>query len=943
VADRSVVYRLIADVSGVLAGTRQASASMRKLGDDITGAGKSSERMRKGLDDVGRTAGRVGLIAAAGLGAMVLKAANFEQAMSNVAAATHESEENLKALRDAAIDAGARTQFSATEAADAIENLAKAGVATADILGKNGALSGALSLAAAGQIEVADAAEFTATALTQFQLSGKEATHVADLLAAGAGKAQGEVADIALALGYAGVPAANLGVSIEETAGALALFAKNGIIGERAGTSLRGMLSSLTSPSKIAKDTMDDLGISMFDAKGKFIGLAGVAAQLQDRMGSLTDEERSLYLGRIFGNEQLQAANVLYREGAAGIETWERNVNDAGFAAETAAIKTDNLRGDLERLGGAIDTALIKGGENGQGFLRGLTKGATDAVDAFNKLPNSFSGAISGMLAITAITGGGLWFGTKVIRGIADTREALANMGDAGVKASRGMKLVSGAAAGFTVLLVAAEAIKAIQRATAESLPGLNTMQKRLIAIADSGEIAALGTQFDDLGHSIDQINSSEFHPLTGPRRPDISQTLIKPFGVFGIEDSGLTEAKAEIDAIDQALAGLVSSGQPDLAAQALTSIAQASGLTSEQLAELRANMPSYQDALDGLANTSALAADAHEGMGKKVKIAGQTIKFTADQIKEAQDAYDKATSAARDVASSFFDISKNVDKAKVSLGEWIRQMEEQAIALENFTANAEKAVDRGLSRGLIDSLKELGPVGALRVKQLADATDEEIDRANRAWKRGQRAIEDYVKSTVSVPDELRTDVKVIDDEARRKERALRQKFATFPKTISTSIKWDNRAADVGLNHLEARLARLRLLAIITPRIEHTEGRLGRIAAATGGHIRGPGSGTSDSIPAYLSNGEYVITAAAVARYGVAMFDRLNAMHFAQGGFVGGGGGGASIDMGALAALLSQQRPLANHVTVQPHDYNEFRREESRLRTAGATDGWRRP
>ena len=255
VADRVVAYRIVADLGGLLPRMAQASASVKKLGNDVTGVGKDAEKTRRGLDQVGGTAGRFALVAAAGLGAMVVKAANFEQAMSNVAAATHESETSMRALREAALAAGASTQFSASEAAGAIENLAKAGVATADILG--GGLQGALDLAAAGQLEVADAAEFTATALTQFQLAGTEATHVADLLAAGAGKAQGEVADMALALSYAGVPAANLGVSIEETAGSIALFAKNGIIGERAGTTLRGMLSSLTSPSKIAAKTME--------------------------------------------------------------------------------------------------------------------------------------------------------------------------------------------------------------------------------------------------------------------------------------------------------------------------------------------------------------------------------------------------------------------------------------------------------------------------------------------------------------------------------------------------------------------------------------------------------------------------------------------------------------------------------------------------------------
>src|SRR5690606_9186339 len=106
--------------------------------------------------------------------------------------------ENMNLLREAALEAGKRTAFSATEAADAITELAKAGVSTADIL--EGGLNAALDLAAAASIEAGEAAEYISSALTQFGLKGKDASHVADLLAAGAGKAQGEVSDMGYAL-----------------------------------------------------------------------------------------------------------------------------------------------------------------------------------------------------------------------------------------------------------------------------------------------------------------------------------------------------------------------------------------------------------------------------------------------------------------------------------------------------------------------------------------------------------------------------------------------------------------------------------------------------------------------------------------------------------------------------------------------------------------------
>jgi len=108
-----------------------------------------------------------------------------------------------------------------------VTELGKAGIGTADILG--GALAGSLDLAAAGEIGVAQAAEIAATTLVQFRLAGSETTHVADLLAAAAGKAQGGVTDMAAALGQSGLVASQMGLSVEETTGTLAAFASAGL------------------------------------------------------------------------------------------------------------------------------------------------------------------------------------------------------------------------------------------------------------------------------------------------------------------------------------------------------------------------------------------------------------------------------------------------------------------------------------------------------------------------------------------------------------------------------------------------------------------------------------------------------------------------------------------------------------------------------------------
>ena len=146
-----------------------------------------------------------GAAAGAAVALVTREYANFDQAMSGVASTGDDARQNIDALTEAAKKAGADTAYSAVEAANGVEELVRAGVSASDVLG--GGLDGALSLAAAGQIEVADAAGIASTAMTQFELSGDKIPHVADLLAAGAGKAMGGVDDLGMALKQSGLVA----------------------------------------------------------------------------------------------------------------------------------------------------------------------------------------------------------------------------------------------------------------------------------------------------------------------------------------------------------------------------------------------------------------------------------------------------------------------------------------------------------------------------------------------------------------------------------------------------------------------------------------------------------------------------------------------------------------------------------------------------------------
>jgi len=407
----------IKKVKGSAESAKPALDAQGKATDDLgskssTAAGKQNQQ-KKATDDQVQAAKTLSLaLVAAGLavtavvGLSVAKYTEFDKAMSNVSAATMATAEDQKRLGDAALEAGADTAYSAKEAAAAEEELAKAGQSVSQIVG--GSLRGSLSLAAAGQLAVARSAEIMATTLTQFKLPAEQAAHVSDVLAAGAGKAQGSVEDMALALSYVGPVAAGLKISLEETGGAIAYMASEGVLGEKAGTALRGVLMSLTAPSAIASKTMAEYGIEIFDANGNMKDLGEIAQILQNRLGGLTEAERSAALGRIFGNEQITAARILYAGGSKAIEDWTDKVDDSGYAAEQAAMRQDNLAGDVEKLGGAFDTALIKTGSGANDVLREMVQSVTALVDWYGELPDGVQqtalifGVLTGAVLLTS-------------------------------------------------------------------------------------------------------------------------------------------------------------------------------------------------------------------------------------------------------------------------------------------------------------------------------------------------------------------------------------------------------------------------------------------------------------------------------------------------------------------------------------------------------------
>jgi TP901 family phage tail tape measure protein len=612
-------------------------------------AAEAAKRHKEALEEVGRVAAIGGAIVLAGVGMAVKSYADFDKQMSSVDAATHETAGNMALLRQAAVDAGADTAFSAVDAARGIEEMAKAGVSTKDILA--GGLSGALALAAAGSLDVGTAAELASSALTQFKLKGSDLPHVADLLAAGAGKAQGSVEDLGAALNQSGLIAAQTGLTLEETTGGLAAFASAGLTGSDAGTSFKTMLGALTPNSAAAATAMSELGISAYDSQGKFIGLSEFAGNLKESLSGLTDEQRNSTLETIFGSDAVRAASVLYEQGSAGVQKWEDAVNDAGFAADTAARMQDNLAGDLEKLGGSFDTALIQSGSGANEVLRGLVQNLEGVVDAVGKVPAPVLGAVTGIAALVggaALIGGTL---ITVIPKIRDTRDALNELAPAGGKARSALDKVSGAATGLAALGTATLILAKLAEADYMSKIDVG-MGKVADALADvttnsPGAAKSLDSLFQDrdggkLIQGVENLNTAmqrTFNKNKDQEFNDWAEGIIN--GMTGVKGSSQILGDA-FGRVDKTLADMVAGGKAEDAAKSFDKIEAAAKIQGATVEEVAAKFPEYADALkaaEAAAKTAAVegdkAAGAIEGVGGAAKEAGPSAEDLAKQLED--------------------------------------------------------------------------------------------------------------------------------------------------------------------------------------------------------------------------------------------------------------------------------------------------------------------
>lgn len=432
----SVLARL--DDQGVVSGLKKIKVSMEEIkGKDgrlnwegLKKGGSATKALGEGITELGSsmTLGLTVPIVAAG-GAATSMAAGFDDAMSQVQGALGGASTDMDGLRDLALQLGADTVFSATESAQAMVELAKGGLTEAQI--KGGALAASMDLAAAGQLNLADAAATTVQMMGSFGLGAGDATRIANALAGAANASSADVSDLTQAMSQCSAQAALAGWSLEDTAAALALFADHGVKGSDAGTSLKTMLQRLAAPTDQAAEAIAAYGLNIRDSNGKMKDISGIADELTGKLGSLSDAERDAALQTIFGSDASRAAAILMQSGSEGLAKYIAATNDATAAETMANAQKGELSWALENMGGAVESAAIAFGTALAPAITAVAGVIGNVAEAFASLPAGVQTGIAVVLALVAALGPLLMVIGSVVAALPAISEGFAVLGGA--------------------------------------------------------------------------------------------------------------------------------------------------------------------------------------------------------------------------------------------------------------------------------------------------------------------------------------------------------------------------------------------------------------------------------------------------------------------------------------------------------------------------------
>lgn len=343
---------------------------MKSVGSSIEGAGKK-------LMPVTAAVG--------GLGAAAVKvAADFDSGMSQVAAVSGATGKELDALREKAREMGAKTKFSASEAAEAMNYMAMAGWKTGDMLD---GIEGIMNLAAASGEDLATTSDIVTDALTALGLSAKDSGHFADILAAASSNANTNVSMMGETFKYCAPVAGALGFTAEDTAEAIGLMANAGIKSSQAGTAMRTMLTSLTGEVTFVGDAFGELTVQTTNTDGSMRSLGEILADCRVAFSQMSESEQAANAEALVGKNAMSGFLAVMNAAPADIEKINNAINNCdGTAEKMAETMQDNLAGQLTILKSQLEELAISIGEILMPSIRQIVSWIQGLVDWLNGL-----------------------------------------------------------------------------------------------------------------------------------------------------------------------------------------------------------------------------------------------------------------------------------------------------------------------------------------------------------------------------------------------------------------------------------------------------------------------------------------------------------------------------------------------------------------------------
>lgn len=383
---------------------------------NIAAKGEKLKTVGDNISNVGTkllpvTAGVVGLGTAA-----VKTAADFDSAMSKVAAVSGATGKDLDALRDKAREMGSKTKFSASEAAEAMNYMAMAGWKTEDMLS---GIEGVMNLAAASGEDLATTSDIVTDALTAFGLSAKDSGHFADILAAASSNANTNVSMMGETFKYCAPIAGALGFSAEDTAEAIGLMANAGIKGSQAGTALRTIMNNLSGDVKICGSSIGEVTVATTNADGSMRDLSDILADCRTAFSGLSESEKAAAAESLVGKNAMSGFLALMNAGEADINKLSSAIDNCdGCAAGMAETMNDNLAGQLTILKSQLQELAISFGELLMPAIRTIVGWIQKFVDWLNSMDEGTRKVIVTIALVAAAIGPVLIIVGKVISAI---------------------------------------------------------------------------------------------------------------------------------------------------------------------------------------------------------------------------------------------------------------------------------------------------------------------------------------------------------------------------------------------------------------------------------------------------------------------------------------------------------------------------------------------